>query len=132
MSIDLDAKDCVLCNLKYAHLDKFIGSHYKKLVPRISQDCLYKTLYQYLESNRLELKAQGVEVPILTEEDITIHFEYHYITFERVLVKQIREAQRLEERVLNQIGKNLNEKSVNLYIKLSNHRVNLIQKLQGI
>ena len=130
--IDLDeVSPCVLCNIEYKFLDDIILTHFKRLAPKLTKEALYCTLHTFILKNKDRLSIQQIEVPDITKSDLENHYEYHQITQERTIISQIRETQVLQERVKNQLDKRLDEKQIAIYLKLSNHRINLIKKLES-
>ena len=128
--IDLDKNtSCILCSLDYQYLDKLILTHFTRLAPKLTKEALYSTLHQFIESNKKRLEMQGISVPNITADDLQNHYEYHQVSLVRALIAEIRQIQQLQEDILN--GKS-DEKQIAIYLRLSNHRITLIKKLEGL
>lgn len=129
--VDLDNDSCILCNLDYQFLDKIILTHFQRLAPKMTKEALYSTLYDFLRQNKDKLSIQGIKVPEISKSCLENHLEYHQVTWIRTLISEIRNTQLLQERIKNQLDKRLDEKQIAIYLKLSNHRINLIKKLES-
>ena len=62
--------------------------------------------------------------------EIQTHFEFHAVTVERTVIAEIRQIQEFQERIKHELDKRIDDKLINLYLRLSNARINLIHKMQ--
>ena len=96
----------------------------------MTSGALYCTLHQFLVENKEHLKSQDIDIPNITKMEIQTHFEFHAVTIERTVVGEIRQIQEYQERIKHELDKRIDDKLINLYLRLSNARINLIHKMQ--
>lgn len=127
-----DNTACILCSHNYLELEEIMSNQYRVMATRCTKNELYNMLYGLLEKHRDQLHQQGIRVPVITKEVLINHFENHdCLSLERAIVEDLRLLKQMSKVLCENMhtSKGLDDKSVKLWIALSNHKLNLLAKI---
>ena len=129
-TLDLDSKECVLCQMDIPYLNDFITTNHISLARKVSEDQLYNTMAKLLEDNKLLLEGQhGIEIPSITAQELKNHFTEHEISLVTVIMHDLRNIRKLQNALISQ---KKTPSTINSYLRLSKQAISIINKLDKI
>jgi hypothetical protein len=128
-TLDLDEKKCVLCENNIPYLNDFLEQHFSGLSQKLSENALFETMHKLLLENQKLLKSQDLQVPAITLEDLKKHFTKCQPRVELIIKRDIQNITKLQDSLLIQKS---TPSVVNSYIRISNHKCLLLNKLKNI
>jgi hypothetical protein len=132
MPIVEDDAACVLCSHKYLELEEIMFNQYRVMATRCTKNELYNMLFGMLQKHREQLHQQGICIPVITKDVLINHFENHdCLSLERAIVEDLRLIKKMSKVLCQNMHskKGLDDKSVKLWVTLSNHKLNLLAKV---
>ena len=129
-TLDLDKKECVLCQMNIPYLNDFLSKNHTSLARKVSEDQLYITMANLLKTNKALLEGQhGIDIPSITDEQLKVHFTKHEISMVTVIMNDLRNVRSLQNAIISQ---KQTPSTINSYLRLSRQAISLMNKLDKI
>jgi hypothetical protein len=133
--------DCPLCQLNSSDpiLSK-MNAMEESMTGKVSGQEIYRTLFEFYKHQKLELERQQMTCPEISQHQISVHYQKHKINLKNIVANEIFLANEMQVHFRAcQIAtrdssgrKTLNSKSVDQWIRLSKHKLDLVKHYHSL
>jgi len=139
--VDTGCSDCPLCQLNATDpIIQKMNEMEESLSGKVSSTEIFKLIHDFYLLQKKELERQKMPCPEITLEQIEIHYTKHRVNLKTIVANEIFLANEMQSHFeASQIAtrdasgqKTLHSKSVDQWIRLSKHKLDLVKYYQSL
>ena len=132
---------CSLCQLSSTDpIIQKMNAMEASMSGNINSSEIYKSIHDFYILQKQELETQCMPCPTITLEEIKVHYEKHKVNLKNIIANEIFLANEMQSHFASsQIAtrnasgqKTLHSKSVDQWIRLSKHKLDLVKYYQSL
>ncbi len=139
--MDEQHTECPLCQLNSTDpIIQKMNAMEESMSGKVCANEIYKLLYDFYTMQKRDLERQNITCPTITLDQIREHYEKHRVNLKNIVANEIFLANEMQGHFASsQIAtrnasgqKTLHSKSVDQWIRLSKHKLDLVKYYQSL